>query len=339
MIRDILGGCLDEDFWELNALVSKKKKSTAKDDSPVSKKKKTKAEVEESEGEDEDDSPVEKKKKMKKSKAKVFVEESEDEDDSPVEKKDKKKSKAKVLVEESEDEDDSPVEKKEKKKEKRGKRKIRSDTSGDEDSEEECDMDIPLKNIPKLKKKKETKEGDIGEVLKLLQRMVGTIAKFDTRLTSLEGKGNASKVVVDEQSKTGVSGDASVEDDLSKRVVFKEKEPTAAKMKEGAECVKIYDLTKDAIADAGKKKEGSDSDFVTPSRPRKSMHYAYSSSSDDEDDVRAKEINTALDKVLGHSGTIQIMAGIEASPVVYNPFELVDQHKEARLVEFVKKDL
>ncbi|KFK32842.1 hypothetical protein AALP_AA6G293900 [Arabis alpina] len=204
MIRDILGGCLDEDFWELNALVSKKKKSRAKDDSPGSKKKKTKAKVEESEDEDEDDSPVEKKKKIKKS----------------------KKIKAKVVVEESEDEDDSPVEMKEKKKEKvkHGKRKIRSDTSGDEDSEEECDLDIPIKNIPKLKKKKETEAGDIGEVLKLLRGMVGTIAKFDTRLTSLEGKGNASKAVVDEQSNTGVGGDASMEeDDLS----WMEQQPTS----------------------------------------------------------------------------------------------------------------
>ncbi|KFK22414.1 hypothetical protein AALP_AAs60104U000400 [Arabis alpina] len=214
MIRDILGGCMDEDCWELNA--------------PVSKKKKNKSKVVE-ESEDEDDSPVEKKKKKKKSKSKV-VEESEDEDDSPVEKKKKikksKKMKAKVVVEESEDEDDSPVEKKEKKKEKvkHGKRKIRSDTSGEEDSEEECDFDIPIKGIPKLKKKKETEAGDIGEVLKLLQRMVGTIAYFDTRLTSLEGKGNALKPVVDEQSNTGVGGDASMEeDDLS----WMEQQPTS----------------------------------------------------------------------------------------------------------------
>ncbi|KFK22854.1 hypothetical protein AALP_AAs42256U000100, partial [Arabis alpina] len=179
----------------------------------------TKAKVVE-ESEDEDDSAVEKKKK---SKSKVVeVSEDEDEDDSPIEKKKKikksKKIKAKVVVEENEDEDDSPAEKKEKKKEKvkHGKRKIRSDTSGDEDSEEECDLDIPIKNIPKLKKKKETEAGDIGEVLKLLQGMVSTIANFDTRLTSLEGKGNASKPVVDEQSNTGVGGDASVEeDDLS----------------------------------------------------------------------------------------------------------------------------
>ncbi|KFK29658.1 hypothetical protein AALP_AA7G161900 [Arabis alpina] len=277
------------------------------------------AKVEESEDEDEDDSPVEKKKKIKES----------------------KKIKAKVVVEESEDEDDSPVEKKEKKKEKvkHGKRKIRSDTSGDEDSEEECDLDIPIKNIPKLKKKKETEAGGIGEVLKLLQGMVGTIANFDTRFTSLEGKGNASKAVVDEQSNTGVGGDASMEEDdlswmeqqptsktkfpvnrvvrkpdvkakpteqrngksfsMSKRIASKEKEPTAAKMKEGAECVEIHDLTKDAIADAGKRKERSDSDFVTPPRPRKAMHYAYSSSSSDDDDVKAKQINDALDNALG----------------------------------------
>ncbi|KFK40760.1 hypothetical protein AALP_AA2G037300 [Arabis alpina] len=400
MIRDILGGCLDEDFWELNA--------------PVSKKKKTKAKVEESEDEDEDDSPVEKKNKIKKSKkikAKVLVKESEDEDDSPVEKKEKKKSKkskAKVVVEESENEDDSPVGMKEKKKEKvkHGKRKIRSDTSGDEDSEEECDLDIPIKNIPKLKKKKETEAGDIGEVLKLLHGMADTIANFDTTLTSLEGKGNASKAVdnlelaemhlwrrmiwyswMEQQptSKTkfpvnrvvrkpdvkakptnqrkGKSKPAAPVQKVeakkkSKRIAFKEKEPTAAKRKEeGAECVEIHDLTKDAIGDAGKKKAISDSDFVTP--PRKAMHYAYSSSSDDDDDddVKAKQINDALDNALGaiaklsktddlvvpppiarnktlapsqrspfigHSRTIRIMGGTEASSVVYNPFEPVD---------------
>ncbi|KFK29971.1 hypothetical protein AALP_AA7G201000 [Arabis alpina] len=350
MIRDILGGCMDQDFWEFNALVSKKKKSKTKDDSPSSTKKKTKPKVvEESEDEDEDDSPVEKKKKIKKS----------------------KKMKAKVVVEESED--DSPAEKKEKKKEKvkHGKRKIRSDTSGDEDSEEECDLDIPIKNIPKLKKK-ETEAGDIGEVLKLLQGMVGTIANIDTRLTSLEGKGNASKPVVDEQSNTGVGGDASVEeDDLSKRITFKEKEPTAVKTKEGAECVEIHDLTKDVIVDAEKQKERSDSDFVTPPRPRKAMHYAYSSSSSDDDDVKAKQINDALDNALGaiakllgtddlvvppiarnktlapsqrspfigHSGTIRIMASTKASSIVYNPFEPVDQHREEKLLEFVNQDL
>ncbi|KFK39472.1 hypothetical protein AALP_AA3G248700, partial [Arabis alpina] len=194
MIRDILGGCMDEDFWELDAPVSKKKKSKTKDDSPGSKRKKNKAKVVE-ESEDEDDSPIEKKKKIKKRKmikAKVVVEESEDEDDSPAEKKEKKKEKEKV---------------------KHGKRKMRSDTSGDEDSEEECDLGIQIKNIPKLKKKKETKGGDISEVLKVLQGMASTIASFDTRLTSLEGKGNVLKVVVDEQSNTGVGGNASMEED------------------------------------------------------------------------------------------------------------------------------
>ncbi|KFK22137.1 hypothetical protein AALP_AAs47043U000200 [Arabis alpina] len=209
MIRDILGGCMDEDCWKLNAPVSKKKKNKSKV-------------VQESEDEDEDDSPVEKKNK---SKSKV-VEESEDEDDSPVEKKQKikktKKMKAKVVVEENENEDDSPVEKKEKVK--HGKRKIRSDTSGEEDSEEECDLDIPIKSIPKLKKKKKTEAGDIGEVLKLLQGMVGTIANFDTRLTSLEGKGNALKPVVDEQSNTGVGGDASMEED---DLCWMEQQPTS----------------------------------------------------------------------------------------------------------------
>ncbi|KFK39996.1 hypothetical protein AALP_AA3G316600 [Arabis alpina] len=208
MIRDILGGCMEEDFWELDAPVSKKKESKTKDDSPGSKKKKNKAKVvEESEDddEDEDDSPVEKKKKIKKS----------------------KKIKAKVVVEESEDEDDSPAEKKEKKKEKEkvrhGKRNMRSDTSGDEDSEEECDLGIQIKNILKLKKKKETEGGDIAEVLKLLQAMASTIANFDTRLTSLERKGNVLKAVVDEQSNTGVGGDAFVEeDDLS----WMEQQPT-----------------------------------------------------------------------------------------------------------------
>ncbi|KFK40590.1 hypothetical protein AALP_AA2G015500 [Arabis alpina] len=206
MIRDILGECMDEDFWELDAPVSKKKKSKTKDDSPDSKKKKNKAKVvEESEDddEDEDDSPVEKKKKIKKSKkikAKVVVEENEDEDDSPAEKKEKKKEKEKV---------------------KHGKRKMRSDTSGDEDSEEECDLDIQIKNIPKLKKKKETEGGDIAEVLKVLQGMASTIASFDTRLTSLEGKGNVLKAVVDEQSNTGVGGDVSMEeDDLVRKTLF-----------------------------------------------------------------------------------------------------------------------
>ena len=97
MIRDILGGCMDEDFWELDAPVSKKKKTKTKDDSPGSKKKKKKAKVvEESEDddEDEDDSPVQKKKniaKSKKMKAIVVVDESEDE--SPAQKKEKKKEK------------------------------------------------------------------------------------------------------------------------------------------------------------------------------------------------------------------------------------------------------
>ncbi|KFK39680.1 hypothetical protein AALP_AA3G275300 [Arabis alpina] len=278
MNRDILGGCLDEEVWELQPPVSKKKKSMAEVEEKKSKKSKSKV-VEDSE--DEDDSPICKKKKTKNSKANI--EESEDEDDSPVEKK--KKSKV-VLVEESED----------------------------EDSEEECDMDIPLKNTPKLKKKKQqteipsgegaakkTKEGHSGEVLKLLKGLVGTIKKFETRLTFLEGKGNASKVVVDEQSKTGVGGAASVEDDMSwmkqevtskktkfsvnrvirkpdvkakptvlrkvkcehvapvqkgeaenlcksngekktKGVTGKEKEATPAKMNDGVECVEIFDL-------------------------------------------------------------------------------------------------
>ncbi|KFK22493.1 hypothetical protein AALP_AAs66355U000100, partial [Arabis alpina] len=122
----------------------------------------------------------------------------------------------KVVVEESEDEDDSPAEKKEKKKEmemvKHGKRKMRSDTSGDEDSDEECDLGIQIKNIPKLKKKKETEGGDIAEVLKLLQGMASTIINFDTRLTALEEKGNV-LTAVDEQSNTGDGGDAFVEDD------------------------------------------------------------------------------------------------------------------------------
>ncbi|KFK23028.1 hypothetical protein AALP_AAs44435U000100, partial [Arabis alpina] len=123
-----------------------------------------------------------------------------------------KKIKAKVVVEESEDEDDSPAEKKEKKKEKEkvkyGKRKMRSE----EDREEECDLAIQIKNIPKLKKKKETEGGDIAEVLKLLQGMASTIINFDTRLTALEGKGNV-LTGVDEQSYTGDGGDAFVEDD------------------------------------------------------------------------------------------------------------------------------
>ncbi|KFK22530.1 hypothetical protein AALP_AAs69197U000100 [Arabis alpina] len=356
MIRDILGACMDEDFWELDAPVSKKKNSMTRDDSPGSKTK--------------DDSPGSKKKKNK---AKVIEEsedDDEDEDDSPVEKKKKiKKSKnikAKVVVEESEDEDDSPAEKKEKKKEKEkvkhGKRKMRSDTSGDEDSEEECDLGIQIKNIPKLKKKKETEGGDIAEVLKVLQGMASTIANFDTRLTSLEGKGNVLKAVVDEQSNTGVGGDASVEeDDLSKRLTFKEKETesTAVKRKKGAECVEIHNL-----------KERSDSDFVTPPSRRKMMHYAYSSS-DDNDDIKAKQINDALDNALGaiaklsdnddlevppvgrnknlapsqkspfigHSRTVRIMAGTVASSVVYNPFEPVDQHKEEKLLDYVNQDL
>ncbi|KFK23925.1 hypothetical protein AALP_AAs58998U000100, partial [Arabis alpina] len=166
MIRDILGGCMDEDFWELDAPVSKKKKSKTKADSPGSKKKKNKAKVvEESDDEDEDDSPVENKKK-----------------------------------------------KKEKEKVKHGKRKMRSDTSGDEDSDKECDLGIQIKNIPKLKKKKETEGGDIAEVLKLLQGMASTIINFDTRLTALEGKGNV-LTAIDEQSNTGDGGDAYVGDD------------------------------------------------------------------------------------------------------------------------------
>ncbi|KFK26604.1 hypothetical protein AALP_AA8G270400 [Arabis alpina] len=235
MIRDILGGCMDEDCWVLDAPVPKKKN-------------KNKSKVVE-ETEDEDDSLVEKKNKKKKSKYKVVLE-CEDEDDSPVEKKKKikksKKMKAKVVVvEESEDEDDSLAEKKEKKKDKvkHGKRKIRSDTS--------------------------------------------------------EGKENALKAVVDEQSNTEVGRDASMEeDDLSKRITFKEKEPTAVKTKEGAECVEIHDLTKDVIADAGKQKERSDADFVSPPPRGKMMHYAYSSS-DDDDDLKAKQINYALDNALG----------------------------------------
>ncbi|KFK22382.1 hypothetical protein AALP_AAs60258U000100, partial [Arabis alpina] len=115
----------------------------------------------------------------------------EDEDDSPVEKKKNrkksKKMKAKVVVEESEEEDD-------------------------EDSDEECDLGIQIKNIPKLKKKKETEGGDIAEVLKLLQGMASTIINFDTRLKALEGKGNV-LTAVDEQSNTGDGGDAFVEDD------------------------------------------------------------------------------------------------------------------------------
>ncbi|KFK23619.1 hypothetical protein AALP_AAs41751U000100, partial [Arabis alpina] len=119
-----------------------------------------------------------------------------------------KKIKAMVVVEESEDEDDSPAEKKEKEKVKHGKRKMRSE----EDREEECDLGIQIKNIPKLKKKKETEGGDIAEVLKLLQGMASTIINFDTRLTALEGKGNV-LTGVDEQSNTGDGGDAFVEDD------------------------------------------------------------------------------------------------------------------------------
>ncbi|KFK41484.1 hypothetical protein AALP_AA2G136600 [Arabis alpina] len=256
--------------------------------------------------------------------------------------------KAKVVVEESEDEDD-------------------------EDSDEECDLGIQIKNIPKLKKKKETEGGDIAEVLKLLQGMASTIINFDTRLTTLEGKGNV-LTAVDEQSNTGDGGDAFVEDDdLSKRLTFEEKETesTPVKRKTGADCVKIHDLIKYAIADAGKEKERSDSDFVTPPSRRRMMHYAYSSSSDDEDDIKAKQVNdaltTAFDAItklsnkddlevppvarnknlapsqkspfIGHSGTVRIMAGTVLSSAVYNPFAPVDQHRLEKLMDYVNQDM
>ncbi|KFK23611.1 hypothetical protein AALP_AAs60763U000100, partial [Arabis alpina] len=129
--------------------------------------------------------------------------------------------------------------------------------------------------------------------------------------------------------------------------------------------------TKDAIADAGKEKERSDSDFLTPPSRRKMMHYAYSTtSSDDADDIKAKQVNDALtiafdaltklsDKddlevpplarnknlapsqkspFIGHSGTVRIMARTVPSSAVYNPFEPVDQHREEKLIEYVNQD-
>ncbi|KFK29624.1 hypothetical protein AALP_AA7G158100, partial [Arabis alpina] len=80
----------------------------------------------------------------------------------------------------------------------------------------------------------------------------------------------------------------------SKRLTWKETESTPVIRKTGADCVEIHDLTKDAIADAGKEKERSDSDFVTPSSRRKMMHYAYSTSYDDDDDIKANQVNDAL---------------------------------------------
>ncbi|KFK22838.1 hypothetical protein AALP_AAs57189U000100, partial [Arabis alpina] len=128
--------------------------------------------------------------------------------------------------------------------------------------------------------------------------------------------------------------------------------------------------TKDAIADAGKQKERYDADFVSPPPRGKMMHYAYSSS-DDDDDLKAKQINYALDNALGaianlsdkddlvispigrnknlapsqrspfigHSGTRRIMAATVPSSAVYNPFEPVDQHREEKLLDFVNQDM
>ncbi|KFK22437.1 hypothetical protein AALP_AAs72361U000100, partial [Arabis alpina] len=101
------------------------------------------------------------------------------------------------------------------------------------------------------------------------------------------------------------------------------------------------------------------------------MRYAYSSSSDDEDDIRAKQVNDALTTAydvitklsnkddlevppvarnknlapsqkspfIGHSGTVRIMAGTVPSSAVYDPFEPVDEHRLEKLTDYMNQDI
>lgn len=189
MIRDILGGCLDETFWNSVSPVGASKKRKAK----------AKVVVDEETEDDLVEKPILKKNKKKN---KAFQE------DKKKEQSKRKKSfdmSSDASSEKESDDVDMSTRLKDFVKEKKKTNRTESCSGEGMGSKNEAE--------------------ESGEVLKLLKKMLTKIDSVDSRLTTLEGKrGKEPEVMidplVDEQSKVGGDGDGYGEKDLVRRSLF-----------------------------------------------------------------------------------------------------------------------